>query len=97
MSAISAVVGSTVLFDRELWAGGVAGVGDIDIDEASDRKVRRFVSLSWTDIVFEIRYSGYRRVHADFEENGLKYIAVKPGSLLSCANVRRMDRVVIQY
>ena len=58
MSAISAVVGSTVLFDGELWVGGVAGVGDAEIDEASDRRVGGFVLLSWMEIVFEIGFSG---------------------------------------
>ena len=72
MSVISAVVGSTVLFDRELWVGGVAGVGDVDIDEASDRKVGGVVSLSRTDIVLEMACLGFRRVHAAFEEYGVK-------------------------
>ena len=35
MIEISAVVGSTIGFDREIWVGGVAGVGDVDIDNAS--------------------------------------------------------------
>ena len=55
------------------------------------------VSLSWTEIVFEIGCSGYRHAHIASEENRLKYIVVKPASLLSCVNVGRMDRVVIQY
>ena len=58
MSAISAVVGSTVLFGGEIWVGGVACVGEVDIDKASDREVGRVVSLSRTDIVFEIGLSG---------------------------------------
>ena len=53
MIAISAVVGSTVLFDGELWVGGVAGVGDVDGDEASDRKFGGVVSLSRTDIYWK--------------------------------------------
>ena len=66
MSVISAVVGSTVLFDRELWVGGVAGVGDVDIDESNKGKVGGVVSLSRTEIVLEIGCSGYRRVYATF-------------------------------
>ena len=72
MSAISTVVGSTVLFDGELWVGSVAGVGDVDIDEASDRKVGGVVSLGRTEIVFNIGFSGYRRVHAASVEKGVK-------------------------
>ena len=51
---------------------GCAGVSDVDINEASDGKVRGVVSLSRTDIVFEIGFSGYRRVHASSEDNGVK-------------------------
>ena len=58
MSAISAIVGSTVGFDREIWFGGVAGVGDVDIDEASEGKLGIFVSLSQTEIVFKIGFFG---------------------------------------
>ena len=58
MSAISAVVGSTVLFDGELWVGGVAGVGDVVINEASDGKFGGFASLSRTDIVLEMACLG---------------------------------------
>ena len=57
MSVISAAVGSTVLFDRELWVGGVAGVSDFGIDEASHGKVGVVVSLIWTDILFRIVFS----------------------------------------
>ena len=39
MSAISAVVGSIIGFDRELCFGGAAGVGDVDIDEAREGKL----------------------------------------------------------
>ena len=53
MSAISAVVGSTVLFDGGLWVGGVASVGDVDGDEASDGKVGGVVSLSRTEIYWK--------------------------------------------
>ena len=42
--AISAVVDSTVLFDRELCVGGVVGGGYVDIHEASDGNVGGFVS-----------------------------------------------------
>ena len=55
------------------------------------------VSLSRTYIVFEIGCSGYRCVHDASEENGVKYIVVKPDSFLSCVNFGRMDRVVIPY
>ena len=54
MSAISAVVGSTVGFDGEVWVGGVAGVGDIDINKASEGKVGGVVLLIRTEIVFKI-------------------------------------------
>ena len=39
MTAIGTIVGSTFGFDREIWVGGVAVVGDIDIDEAKEGKV----------------------------------------------------------
>ena len=58
MSETSAVVRSTVLFYGELWVGGVVGVGDVDIDEASDVKVGGVVSLSPTEIVIGIGFSG---------------------------------------
>ena len=58
ISTISDVVGSTVLFDGELCVGGVVGAGDVDIDEASDRKVGDLVSWSWKEIVSKIAYSG---------------------------------------
>ena len=35
-----------------IWFGGVVDVGNVDIDEARDRKVGGFVSLSRTEIVF---------------------------------------------
>ena len=36
---MSAVAGSTFGFNGELWLEGVAGVGDVDIDEAREGKV----------------------------------------------------------
>ena len=59
-------------FTGKYGLGGVAGVGDVDIKEAIDRKVVGVVSLSRTDIVFEIGFSGYRYLHAASEEKGLK-------------------------
>ena len=56
-----------------------------------------FVLLIQTEIVFKIGFSGYRCVHAASEENGLKYIVLLPASIMSCVNVGRMERVVIQY
>ena len=41
----------------------------IDIDEASDRKVVGVLVLSWTEILFEIGFPGYRCVRASSEEN----------------------------
>ena len=61
--------GVKYLIYGEIWVGGVAGVGDVDINEASDGKVGGVVSLSWTEIVFEIGCLGYRRVHTTSEEN----------------------------
>ena len=58
MSAIITVMGSTVGFYGKLWVGGVVGVGDVDIDKAREGKVGGFVSLSWTEIVFEIGFLG---------------------------------------
>ena len=46
MIAIGAVVwGLLFVFDWELWVGGVAGFGDVDIDEASDGKFVGVVSF----------------------------------------------------
>ena len=46
MCSISAVVwGLLFVFDWELWVGGVAGFGDVDIDEASDGKFVGVVSF----------------------------------------------------
>ena len=58
MIVISAIVGSTFLFDRELCAGVVVGAGDVDIDEACDGNVGGFVSRSRTEIVFKIACFG---------------------------------------
>ena len=49
----------------------VAGFGDVDIDEASDRKCGGVVLLSRTDIVLEIGCSGYRHVHATSVKKGV--------------------------
>ena len=51
-------MGSTVLFDREIWGGGVSGVGDVDINDASDGKVGEVFSLSRTEIFFRIGARG---------------------------------------
>ena len=72
MSAISVVVGSTLLFDRELWVGGVAGVGGVDIDGASNGKFGGVVSLSRTEIVLEMACLGYKCFHVASEENEVK-------------------------
>ena len=48
MHAISAIVGPIVGFNGEIWVGGVAGVGDVDIDKASEGKVGGVVLLSHT-------------------------------------------------
>ena len=58
MRAVSAVVGYTVLFDGEPCSGGVVGAGDVDIDEACEGNIGGFVSLSRTEIVFNIACSG---------------------------------------
>ena len=49
---MSAAVGSTFGFDGKLWLGGVAGVGNVDIKEARERKVVEAVSVCCTDIIF---------------------------------------------
>ena len=67
---MTAMVGSTV-FNWEPCAGGVVGAEDVEIDEAREGIVWGFVSLIWTDIVFVIDRSGWRRVHAASEENGV--------------------------
>ena len=55
---MSAVVGSTVGFDGELWLGGVAGVGDVGIDESREGKLGGAVSVRRTEIVFNMGWSG---------------------------------------
>ena len=50
-----------------------------------------------TEIVFDIVWSGWRRVHAASDENGVNKITSYPDSRQSHVNVRRMDLVVIQY
>ena len=65
-----ATVGSTV-FDGEPCSGGVVGAKDVEIDEAWEGIIWGFVSLIWTEIVFVIARSGWRRVHAASEENGV--------------------------
>ena len=57
-------MGSTIGFDGELWLGGVAGVGNVDIDKAREGKVREDVWVCWTDIVLDTGWLGYRHVHA---------------------------------
>ena len=63
-----ATVGSTV-FDGEPCAGGVVGSKDVDINEGWEGIVWGFVSLIWTEIVFVIARSGWKRIHAASEEN----------------------------
>ena len=65
-------MGSTFGFDRELWRGGVAGVGDVDIDLAREGKVGGSVLLPWTEIVFDTGWSEKRRVHTNSVEKKLK-------------------------
>ena len=60
-----------MLFDRETCAGFVVGAEDIDIDEAWEGIVWGFFSLIWTEILLEIAWLGWRRVHAASEENGV--------------------------
>ena len=95
--AISAKVGSTVLFDGEPCAGAVVGTGDFDIYEACKGIVWGFVSLSQTEIVFNIACPGWRRVHNASDESGVNEITLYPASRRSRVNVRRIDLVIIQY
>ena len=60
-----------MLYGGEPFAGGVVGDEDVYIDEAWEWIVWGFVSLIWTEIVFEIDCSGWRRVHTASEENGV--------------------------
>ena len=55
---ISAVVGTTVLFDKELCVGGAVGARHVGIDEANDGNLGGFVFWSRTEIVFEMACSG---------------------------------------
>ena len=68
---MSAVVGLTDSFDRELCLGGVVGVGDVDIDKSREGKLGGAVSVRRMDIVFGIGWSGQRRVHAASDEKGV--------------------------
>ena len=81
----------------EPCSGGVIGAEDVDIDEAWEGIFWGFVSLIWTEIVFYISWSGWRRVHVASEENGVYEITSYPASRWSCVNVGRMDCVFIQY
>ena len=85
-----------MLFDREPCAGGVVGAKDVYIYEAWEGIVWGLVSFIWTEIVFDIAWSGWRRVHAASKENGVYEITLYPASRQSCENVMRMDNVVIQ-
>ena len=67
---MSFTVGSTV-FGGEQCAVGVVGAKDVEIDEACKVTVWGFVSLVWTEIVFVTAWSGWRRVHAASDENGV--------------------------
>ena len=58
ISAMSAVVGSTIGFVRELWLGGVAVVGDVDIDKARKGKVGGVVSVLRMEILFDMIFLG---------------------------------------
>ena len=60
-----------MLFDGEPCAGGVVGAEDVDIDEAWEGNIWGFVLLIWTEIAFVIAWSGWRRVHAASDENGV--------------------------
>ena len=66
------VAGSRFGFDGELWLGWVSSVGDVDIDEAREWKVGIPVSVCWTETMFVMVWSGYRRVHAASVEKGVK-------------------------
>ena len=59
-----------MLFDREPCAGVVVGAEDVETNKAWEGIVWGFVSLIWKEIVFEIAWLGWRRVHAASEENG---------------------------
>ena len=72
ISAISAVVGSKIGFDGELWLGGVSGFGEVDMDEPREGKVGGVVSVRHTDIMFDMGFLGQMRVHAASDEKGVK-------------------------
>ena len=55
---MSAFTGLAVWFDGELWLGGVAGVGDFDIDKAKKGKVGGAGSVCQTEIIFHMGWSG---------------------------------------
>ena len=63
---MSATVGSPV-FGGEPCSGGFVGAEDIDIHDSWEGIVWGFFSLIWTEIVFVIAGSGWRRVHAASE------------------------------
>ena len=69
---MSAFVGPTGAFDKELRLEGVAIVGDIDINKASEEKVQESVSVSLAEIVLETGWIGYRRVHTTLVKKGVK-------------------------
>ena len=68
--AISCTVGYT-MFGGETCAVGVVGDEDFNIDEAWEVNVWGFFLLVWTEIVFVIAWSGWTRVHAASDENGV--------------------------
>ena len=67
---MSCTVGFT-MFVGEHCDVGVVRSKDVDIDEAREVTVWGFASLVWTDIVFVIALSGWTRVHAASDENGV--------------------------
>ena len=85
-----------MLFDGKPCAGGFVGAENVDIDESYEGIIWVFVSLIWTEIVFDTDCSGWRRVHAASEENGVYEITSYSALRRYRANVGRMDRVVIQ-
>ena len=59
------------MFGGEPCAGGVVGAEDVDINEALEVTVWGSISLIWTKIVFVIAWSGWTRVHAASDDNGV--------------------------
>ena len=53
--------------------------------------------MIWTEIVFNIACSGYRRIHTASEENGVNEITSYPALSQSCENFGRMDLDIIRY